>query len=327
MSDVVEIDDLDLALAGLLGKYDNLASRIRVLTHDVTCSLSGVSLRVHYPAFRSGKPTDHDLADAISHYVTHFALHRALRQRVHEKCRDLSPEDRLVEYSRLRAKAIATFIKGHKLTKRNGEAGELMLFLLTEWMLGAPQILAKMSLKTEPEMAVHGSDGIHVRYDGSSKQLKVYFGEAKIHRSLSGALTSAAKSIAHALSPDEIKYEIDLVERHIDTSSLDRTARAALLSYLDPFDEKSNMRHEVITSFIAFDYAGYGKIESVPIAEREDLFIDLLQKELASISPRAVEALASAGLRDEEVELFLMPLPSVAALRENFQSQIGWKNA
>lgn len=324
--DVVETIDLELALAGLLGNYEGLGARLRVLSHNVACPLTGVTLRVYYPAFRSGKPTDHDLSKAISHYITHFALHRTQRERVYEKCEKLSPDDRAVEYSKLRAKAVSTFIKAHKLTKRNGEAGELMLFLLTEWILKAPQILAKMSLKTEPEMAVHGADGIHVAFDAASHSLRFYLGEAKIYQDLSSALVSAAQSIANALAPSEIDSEIELVERHIDTTGLDEDTKNALLLYLDPFEEKGNLRREVITAFVAFSYDGYSKIHEASIDNREGAFLEALEAELAKIATKVADALSAAGVKGEEVEFFLMPLPSVAALRENFQAQIGWKS-
>ena len=200
-----------------------------------------------------------------------------------------------------------------------------MLFLLSEWILSAPQILAKMSLKTESEIAVHGSDGIHVAFDKGDSTLRFYFGEAKIHQDLSKALRSAAKSIASSLKPGEIHSEVELVERHIDSTGLDEEAKEALLSYLDPFDESWNERRDVITSFIAFQYKGYADLEAIPYDEREATFVAGLQAEVALFAPKLAGILETAGVKGEEIEFFLMPLPSVASLRENFQAEIGWK--
>jgi hypothetical protein len=316
--------ELDAAIAGLRGDYSNLEARLLVLRHDVACPLSGVTLRIHYPSFRGGRPTDHDLTDAIAHYLTHFALHRSSLNRAYEGFKGLKPPEILAVCSKLRAKAIRTFIKAHKATKRNGEAGELMLFLLTEWMLGAPQILAKMSLKTSPNVPIHGSDGIHVLFDKETKRLKFYFGEAKIHRSLQGALTSAGISIAKALTPSEIQFELDLVESNLETSGLDQDGREALLSYLDPWAKSSNQRTEVITSLIAFDYKGYDNLKEIDPDKRAAEFAVLLERDLEAMSPRVARSFGEAGLRDEEIELFLLPLPSVTVLRERFQALIGW---
>jgi hypothetical protein len=48
--------DLEAALAALARDYSKLEARIRELTHTVTCTLSGVTLRLHFPAFRQSKP-------------------------------------------------------------------------------------------------------------------------------------------------------------------------------------------------------------------------------------------------------------------------------
>lgn len=200
-----------------------------------------------------------------------------------------------------------------------------MLFLLTEWMLGAPQIIAKMSLKTNPDMPVYGSDGVHIKYDRIRKTLKFYFGESKIHSSLSSGLNSAASSIVKALSPSETTFELDLVERHIDQAGLPAEAVQALLEYLDPWHEVSNSRLEVITSLVAFDYSAYGLLEEPDPDGREREFETQLAADLADIVPRIAGIFQNAGIGAEEVELFLLPLPSVSVLRERFQALIGWK--
>ena len=48
---------------------------------------------------------------------------------------------------------------------RTGEAGEVLLFFLVEAILEAPQIVAKMELKTNHKDEVKGSDGIHARWN------------------------------------------------------------------------------------------------------------------------------------------------------------------
>lgn len=322
----IETQPLDVAAAidGLRGDYSKLGTRLRVLSHGVKCTLSGLTIRVHYPAFRSGKPTDDDLTDLIAHYISHFALPRSVRNRAYKKFPKLTPEEIELHCSELRAKAVRTFIKAQKATKRNGEAGELMLFLLTEWILGAPQILAKMSLKTNPNVPVLGSDGVHIKFDSSSQKLKFYFGEAKIHSSLTAGISSAAKSIKKALSSEEVKFELELIEKNVELTGLDEAAREALLSYLDPWEEDSNLRLQVVTSLIAFDYDAYSNLKEVDHDKRTSEFITALTDEVTKIAPKVSKALSAVGLEAEEIELFLLPLPSVSVLREKFQSLIGW---
>lgn len=45
---------------------------------------------------------------------------------------------------------------------KSGEGGEELLFLLAEQILGLPQALCKMNLKTSGSMHFHGADGIHI---------------------------------------------------------------------------------------------------------------------------------------------------------------------
>jgi hypothetical protein len=75
--DAKESADLKSAFATLSKDYDNLAARIRVLTHTIVCPSTGVTLRLHFPSFRQSKPTVSELVDAISAYLVHFALPRS----------------------------------------------------------------------------------------------------------------------------------------------------------------------------------------------------------------------------------------------------------
>jgi hypothetical protein len=199
-----------------------------------------------------------------------------------------------------------------------------LLYLLTEWLLDAPQIIAKMSLKTSAQMPVHGSDGIHVRFDASAKRLIFYSGEAKLHGDLKSGIASAIGSIKAGLSAEKAQHEIELVQRHIDFSGLDEPAQTALLRYLDPFDEASNDRVEVVTCLIGFDFGGYVTLASSASDNPDADFRRLATAELQEVGPIFAKSLTDAGLAQRRIELFLLPLPSVTVLRDLFQNQIGW---
>jgi hypothetical protein len=226
--------------------------------------------------------------------------------------------------ARLEQEARSLFIRARKSSKRTGEAGELLLYLLTEWLLDAPQIIAKMSLKTSAQMPVYGSDGVHVRFDSNSKHLIFYSGEAKLHKNLADAMASAVTSIQSATSREKIQHEIDLVQRHIDFSGLDDPARTSLLRYLDPFDEASNDRIEAVTCLVGFDFAGYMNLGERGPEGSEASFRNLATAKLREVGPAFATALIDAGLTRQRVELFLFPVPSVTILRDLFQDQIGW---
>jgi hypothetical protein len=140
---------LDVALAALRRDYSKLAPRLRDLTHSIKCDCESVTLRLHYPAFRDGLPTVHELIESLVHYLVPFALPRTDLKRVEDLYGKVGVQEFTFATTQLYNSAIALFKRAQQATGRNGEAGELLLYILTEWALEAPQILAKMSLKTK----------------------------------------------------------------------------------------------------------------------------------------------------------------------------------
>lgn len=317
--------DLETAVAGLRKDYSKLNARIRVLSHTVTCECSGVVLRLHFPAFRQSKPTIQELIDAIFHYLVPFALPRSAVKALDDQYGKIEPDDFKLRHSQLLENAKSLFIRAHKATKRNGEAGELLLYLLTEWILEAPQLIAKMSLKTNREMPVYGADGVHVRYSKSKGRLHLFWGESKIHADVGSAISQAVDSITNALDPDKLKHEIDLVQRNIDFSGLDKVEREALLKYLDPFEEAYNERHDITTALIGFDFDGFSDVEQLDPDQAEAKFVELAGKKLKELAPKLASVLKTAGLQKHPLELFFFPVPSVRIFRDLFQKKIGWK--
>ena len=178
-----------------------------------------------------------------------------------------------------------------------------------------------MSLKTNPAMPVHGSDGIHVKFLPGTAQLVVYSGEAKLHAEVGDAVRSAVKSILEALSPEKMKHELQLVRRDTDFSGLAPEARKELLRFLDPLETASASRIEAVTCLIGFDFGGYAKL--VPTADAEATFRALALEQLERTSASFASAMTKAGLAHQAVELFLLPLPSVEEFRTLFQARIG----
>lgn len=324
-SQPIEPSDLQSAIAALRRDYPNLAPRIRKLEHNVTCASAGVSIRLHYPSFRQGAATVSDLVEVIVHYLVHFALPRAEVARVMELYGKIDAEEFRVKLSQLAQSAISLFKRANEATNRNGEAGELILYLMTEWILEAPQIIAKMLLKTNPQMPVHGADGVHVRYKPETSTLMLYWGESKLYADVGAAIDSAVKSISEALDPGMIKHELELVGRNIDFSGLAEKARMEMLRHLDPFDEASNQRHNVSTCLIGFDFEGFQKIVGLDGDAAEAKFCVLAQEKLNALTEKLTNSLEGAGLGNQPVELFFFPVPSVQELRDLFQAKIGWK--
>jgi hypothetical protein len=95
-----------------------------------------------------------ELVDTVSTYIVNFCLPRQQVADLNEQYGKVSPEEFTTMFEVLRQEAFDLFKRAHVATNRNGEAGELILYLLTEWLLEAPQIVAKMSLKTNMSIGI-----------------------------------------------------------------------------------------------------------------------------------------------------------------------------
>lgn len=316
-------NSLTVAFAAIKKDWSALSARIRTTEHDVTTEHAHLNLRLHYPALRDGEATVEELAKTIALYLTHFSLPRKRIQDVYSAQAAMNTDfERHQAISRLEQEARSLFIRARESSKRTGEAGELLLYLLTEWLLDAPQIIAKMSLKTSAQMPVYGSDGIHVRYDAETERLIFYSGEAKLRSDLGQAIKSAADSIKRGR--EKMQHELELVQRHIDFAGLEEQAQTSFLRYLDPFDEAYNDRIEVITCLVGFDFTAYAELTANEAVDAEANFTATALEKLREVGPTVAKALIDAGLPNQKVELFLFPVPSVTTLRDRFQDQIGW---
>lgn len=304
----------------LTRNYSGLRARIRSLDNEIKCPDSAVTLRLCYPAFRSGAPTIGDLVDTIALYIIPFALPRSQIADVYKLYNTVPVEEFSRRHSELEQQALALFKRVQDTTRRTGEAGELLLYLLTEWILEAPQLLAKMCLKTNRNMPVHGSDGIHVRYFEDRKVLCLYYGESKLHAEVGKAISEAVESITTSLKHESTKHELALVHRHIDLTGIDQNAKESLLQFLDPLEERSNNRANVATCLIGFNFDAFKS--GIPAGSDPEIrFRELAAAKLAELAPRISSSLKAVT---DQVEFFFFPVPSVEDLRDQFQSKVGW---
>ncbi|NJO53439.1 MAG: DUF1837 domain-containing protein [Bacteroidales bacterium] len=315
--------ELEEALSLLTRDLSKLSLHLRNLDHTLTTECDALTLRLHYPAFRQGKPMVAELINAVSMHIVHFCLPRKDVKAVLDLYGSVDVEEFSQRFEALRQEAYDLFKRAHIATNRNGEAGELILYLLTEWLLGAPQIIAKMSLKTNTEMPVHGADGVHARYCPDTGRLFVYWGEAKLYQDIGKAIAEAVDSIAESLKDEKVKHEITLVKRYLDFSGLNEPAKKAMLGILDPFSPGYANRHDVISCLIAFDFDAFEAAQGAKDAEEE--FCKLAHAKLAEVAPKIAGTLKNKGMVHQPVEMFIVPVPSVGRLRELFQDKIGWK--
>lgn len=321
-------DGRDIALEAFISSlaqgHDDLGARIKVVTHSAASISQRVHVHAHYLAFRDGKATTSEFVTILYTKLVPFCLTRKQINDAQGEWKELPPNKIQESAIALHQQALDLFIRANRNTNRNGEFGELITFLLIESVLNAPQLVAKMSLKTSPQMPVHGSDGIHVSYDAGIHELKLYWGESKCYSSVNGAIDSAAESVAKNLQEDKMAHEIFLVRQGLELSGFPQEFKEPLLSFLDPYDDKYNSRSDVSVVFIAFDFDAFAKLEGVDPKDTESKFAEQLNAALPTYVERLDSALAGNSVQNHSVEAFFLPVPSVDSLRTMFQDRIGW---
>lgn len=313
--------DLEQQIGLLLGNFSKLSPRIQHLTFNTRACGALIEVRCSYITFRDGQPTFADFIDVVSDHIIPFCLPRSEIRNAQRKIAkgDLVTAGRVM--AQLAEKARSLFIKAKKGSHRSGEAGEIVLYILTEWLLKAPQIVSKMYLKTNNQMPVYGTDGIHARYDHDLARLYLYWGESKARPTVAAALGDALDSIKEFLSNGQDKREIEIVATHSDLGDLDADTKEAILQYLDPYEEKSNERVIVHSCLLAFESNLY--VSDNP-EEAESRFIDSIRPVIEKFITSVNGAVTKKGLGNRRFEFFLLPVPSVQQLRDRFQSNIGW---
>lgn len=207
---------------------------------------------------------------------------------------------------------------------KTGEGGEMLLFLLAERFLKLPQILCKMDLKTDSKMHYHGADGVYagVTPDG---MLKLYWGESKIYKSVTSAITDCLASLAPFLiepEHEDAERERDLILLSDKADLSDSRLTDALKRYFDKSSPMSKRVQYCGVALIGFDAAFYPKDAVKAVSD-----------DLASAARLALEKwrtkiggrLSAEKLDQFEIEFFCLPLPSAEQFRAAFLKAMGLK--
>jgi hypothetical protein len=196
---------------------------------------------------------------------------------------------------------------------RSGEPGEILLYLMLEIVLDAPQLVSKVSLKTSSEMEVHGADALHVAWEPEAAQPILYFGEAKLHKERSSAIRSAFKSIERFESNDDYDDEILLANSHIQFAS--KRLKTFVTKMLNPLAGTPDYisRHACL---IGYDKASFGQSDEEK--RTSDLLVEYLAEERLSVE-QLLKQHVGRTTAEFEFDFFILPLPSVQCIRDRFQ--------
>lgn len=202
--------------------------------------------------------------------------------------------------------------------KNTGEGGELLLSIISQSFLNLPQLLCKMSLKTNPRMHVHGADGLFGKYDETNGKFALYWGESKLYADIASAIRECFDSIKELLTPEGAigtyrDRDLSLFRENIDFDNPE--LEEMIVQFLDP-DSEEYLRIEYRgVCLVGFDEASYpsdmSKVEEevkLQIQEKIAEFAGSVGKKIQKESP----------LDKIEMIVILLPFPSVQTFRDTF---------
>ena len=298
-----KVDDLDAYLNKVA--FDVLVDGTRSKAHCYFISLDG-----------NKRPRAKDFARFIGNRVTDFAIPRS--ERISALNQSIKTGSNMY-VDELNKKARELFTR----LPKSGEGGEVLLSLLAETFLRLPQLFTKMVLKTNTEMHVHGSDGIHVGVNPDNGNLAVYWGESKLYGDVAEATRECFSSLAPFLIDDggsgaAQERDLQLMRDGIDLNSPE--LEQALKHYLDPNDSMFNKLEYRGLCLIGFDSDAYPKEPNSKEVEQLKTEIEgVFDSRLSHISKRILEERIHSFL----IEIFLLPFPNVVEFRKAFRNELG----
>lgn len=291
--------DLDSLLYSV--ESDFIIGGTKIVTHCHCLKLDG-----------NGRPRVDDLVKAVADHVLDYAIPRSEIQDAVQKLSKTGSTQKIV---RLTTEARSLFTDLDK----SGEGGELLLFVLAEKILRLPQLICKMSLKTNVRMHYHGADGLHAGADDSTGKLLLYWGESKVYGDVASAVRDCLASIRPMLADyDSSQRDLQLLQRHADLN--EPALEDALKKYLNPEAEEYNSLEFRGLCLVGFDCEAYPTGPS-PL-------------QLAALAEQIVESLPTwrghvkKRVGVEQLEAFAMhflfvPFPSADDFREKLRDTLG----
>jgi len=293
--------------------------------HEVVCNVqitnTSTYAHCHVISLDGNKRTRvNDFARFIASRIVDYAIPRSEFKKALD---DISTSKSSAAFVQLQIKARNLF---KRTSINSGEAGEVLLSILAEAYLGLPQLIAKMSLKTNSQMPVHGCDGIHVSIDKTSKNLVVYWGEAKVYANSSQAINECFSSLAPFLrdaggSSATQNRDIFLLRDNIDLNN--PALETALMNYLDPDNSMFNKMEYRGLCLIGYNSEAYpAEANTKGIEQVKDDLLKSFQKNMNNIEKRVI----ANKINSFEIQVFCIPFPDVEIFRKAFLNEIGLPN-
>lgn len=283
---------------------------IDILDHDFSLNDVAGNIRFHHlKNDGNGRPMVKALAEMLYSYILDYCI--ASRNR----------EEPLTTQQSMRLAKDARNLFRHPEIRdgkddKTGEAGEALLFFLMEAVLRAPQMVAKMELKTNHRDEVKGSDGIHARWNSEENLVDFYFGESKLYKSVNSAIKDALQSISNFHDNGMYKHEFSIVTKHFKFANTEMKRELSALITGGEIGSGVRINHACL---IGYDWEKYQKIS--PLEMRAGLKSKLMEDGEAIVK-KLNDAFSGFDKKYLCFEVFFLPFPSVSDFRNEFNAAL-----
>lgn len=282
---------------------------------DHTEVINGVNanIRFHYIKFDgNGCPLIKRLAETLYDYIIHYCI----------SCRNRDETLTPIQATRLTKEAKGLFVHPPATIDdpdQTGEAGEILLYFLIESVIGAPQVVTKMELKTNQNKEVNGSDGIHMKWCEKDQIVDIYFGESKIHKDISGALGSAFKSISKFHDDGICKHELIMTTKHFKYA--DNAVKEAVDQLISRGEPSSGVRinHACV---IGYNFQEYANLLSKANSTIEQDFLTTYSQDTKRITNLLESRFSSFDKKHLSFEFIFIPFADVQEFRTAFNEAL-----
>ena len=299
-------------------QYDYVFDKV-----EHTNIINGIDVNLHFNYIKfdpNGNPKIDLLIKILFSYFTHYCY--SAQKRSFTADTDDIEKERIISELKDEARELFRKWEEEDITDDNqpksGEVGEMILWLLMEVVLNAPQVVAKMDLKTNPNLEVFGSDGIHLKID-EEDTLNIYFGEAKFYNDIYKALDSAFQSIEDFHTNSMHLHEYNLVTTHY--KYLNNTQQDKIYNFISERVKGNDIKinHACL---IGYDWDEYKKLDSKERKAFISNFTDIYQTETTRLTRLIQTRFDKFSKKEFSFEVFFIPFKSVQELRTAFNSKL-----
>lgn len=288
------------------GKAESLSSYLKTVESDVSLQETRTKFYAHTISLNANEQVRlDDFIEFIAHHIIAYVIPRSRIEEAEQKDKE---EGLHTHIMRLSSDARKLFTP----LKKTGEGGEMLLFVLGEVLLGLPQLFCKMSVKTSGGVHYHGADGIHVGF-GDDKNLELYWGESKFHKTFDSALKDCLSSISPILNRenDADHEDLLLLQTHLDLKNPDHTK--AIKFILDKNNAEFNKVKYCGICLIGFNETVYTK----GITEEQ------IKTLCSSWKGEISKAIKGKKLDEFDIHFFCLPVVCVDEFRKKFLEKMG----